>query len=168
MRIRPYIENLDYKYLKEWIDNETVHALWCANLIPYPMTKESLHSILEKNAEEWTGSAYVATEDNGTLVGFFCYSVCVDDNTGFLNFVIVDHKRRGQGKGQNMVKLSLQYAFHITGVECVQLNVFCENTIAMHCYEKIGFVKRSVEKDVFSYKDELWSRCNMIISKREA
>ena len=40
MRIRPYIESKDYKYLKRWIDNEKIHALWCGNLISYPITKD--------------------------------------------------------------------------------------------------------------------------------
>ena len=40
-----------------------------------------------------------------------------------------------------MLKLALQYAFDITGVELVQLNVFDENVVAKHCYEKIGFIE---------------------------
>lgn len=51
------------------IDTEKLHALWCANLIPYPITKEKLHAFLEKTAIEWTESAYVATETNGKIVG---------------------------------------------------------------------------------------------------
>ena len=31
-----------------------------------------------------------------------------------------------------------QYAVQITGIKAVQLNVFSENTLAKHCYEKIG------------------------------
>ena len=50
MRIRPYIEDKDFEYLAKWIDDEKIHALWCANLMPYPITKENLHSFLEKNA----------------------------------------------------------------------------------------------------------------------
>ena len=70
MRIRPYIESRDYEYIEKWVDNEKIHALWCANLIPYPVTKENLHAFLEKTAIEWTDSAYVATETNGKVIGF--------------------------------------------------------------------------------------------------
>nr|WP_300813212.1 hypothetical protein [uncultured Acetatifactor sp.] len=52
MRIRPYIESRDYEYIEKWVDNEKIHALWCANLIPYPVTKENLHAFLEKTAIE--------------------------------------------------------------------------------------------------------------------
>lgn len=164
MRIRPYIASIDYECLEKWIENERIHALWCANLIPYPITRERFHRFLEKSSAEWTDSAYVATENDGKTIGFFCYSINVKENAGFLKFVIVDHKKRGKGYGEEMLRLALQYAFHITGVESVQLNVFEENTTAKRCYEKIGFLERAVIKDVFSYKDELWSRCSMSIS----
>ena len=165
MRIRPYIENRDYEYIERWIDDEKIHALWCANRISYPVTRENFHAFLEKNAIEWTDSAFVATETNGEIIGFFCYSINVDDNAGFLKFVIVDHNKRGIGYGKEMLKLALQYAFDITGVELVQLNVFDENVVAKHCYEKIGFIEESIAKNVFSYKNELWSRCHMIVTK---
>ena len=152
MRIRPYIPNKDYEYVSKWIDNERTLAFWCANRFSY--------------AIDWTDSAYVATENNGQIVGFFCYSVNTTDNIGFLKFVIVDKTKRGKGYGKEMLNLALQYAFQITGAKAVQLNVFNENTLAKQCYEKVGFVERKIDKDVFSYKDELWSRCNMIISKQ--
>ncbi len=64
-----------------------------------------------------------------------------------------------------MLKLALQYAFEITGVKTVQLNVFNENVAAKHCYEKVGFVEESITKSVFPYKNELWSRCHMVITQ---
>ena len=65
-----------------------------------------------------------------------------------------------------MLNLALKYAFQITGAEAVQLNVFPENISAKQCYEKVGFVERAFDKNIFRYKDELWSRCNMIVSKQ--
>ena len=114
---------------------------------------------------DWTDSAYIATENNGQPIGFFCYSVNPTDNIGFLKFIIINNLKRGKGYGKEMLNLALQYAFQITGAAAVQLNVFSENTAAKQCYEKVGFVGRKIDKDVFPYKDELWSRCNMIMSK---
>lgn len=162
MRIRPYIPSKDYEYVSKWIDNERTHAFWCANLIPYPINPKSFHDLLEKNALNWTDSAYVATENNGRPVGFFCYSINIEDNVGFLKFIIVDREKRGKGYGKEMLHLALQYAFQITGAKAVQLNVFEENSFAKQCYERVGFVERDTEKSAFAYKDELWTRCNMI------
>ena len=166
MRIRPYIPSKDYEYVSKWIDSERTHAFWCANLLPYPMTQKSFHGLLEKNAMDWADSAYVATEDHGHAVGFFCYSVNLQDNIGFLKFIIIDKTKRGKGYGKEMLHLALQYAFQITGAKAVQLNVFSENASARQCYENVGFVERNLDKDVFPYKGEWWSRCNMILSKQ--
>ncbi len=166
MRIRPYIPDKDFEYVSKWIDNERTHAFWCANRLPYPITQQFFHDFLEKNAIDWTDSAYVATENSGQLIGFFCYSINTEDNIGFLKFVIVDKTKRGKGFGKEMLNLALQYAFQITGAKAVQLNVFNENSLAKQCYEKVGFVARNMDKNVFPFKDELWSRCNMIISKQ--
>lgn len=166
MRIRPYIPGKDYEYVSKWIDDERTHASWCANRLPYPITQPSFHDFLKKIEADWTDSAYTATESNGETVGFFCYSVNTEDDIGLLKFVIIDKTKRGKGYGKEMLNLALQYAFEITGAKAVQLNVFNENTLAKRCYESVGFVERKVYKDVFPFKDELWSRCNMIISKQ--
>ena len=81
----------------------------------------------------------MATGQDGEPVGFFCYSVNSKDNEGFLKFVVVDDQKRGMGCGKEMLHLALRYAFCITGVERVRLNVFEENSAAKHCYEKVGF-----------------------------
>ena len=162
MRIRPYIPSRDYEYVAKWVDNERTHAFWCANLIPYPMTPKSFHDLLEKNAAERADCAYVATEYDGQPAGFFCYSINTEDNLGFLKFIIIDPEKRGKGYGKEMLHLALQYAFRITGATAVQLNVFQENALAKRCYEKVGFVERAAEVNVFAFKDELWSRCNLI------
>lgn len=165
MRIRPFIENIDCQYLESWIEDERLHAMWCANLISYPATKEKIHSFLEESSVNWMDSAYVATEDNGTVIGFFCYNVDVSDNSGFLKLIIVDQRVRGKGYGTKMLQLALQYAFNITGVESVRLNVFKENSVAKCCYEKLGFIEESSYNDAFSYKGELWSRCRLVIHR---
>lgn len=165
MRLRPYIPEKDYEFLSTWISDERTHAFWSANRFPYPMTPESFHDFIKKNAAEWTASAYVATSNNGQPVGFFCYSVNTENNIGFLKFVIVDSQKRGKGYGKEMLRLALQYAFQITGAEAVQLNVFEENTAAKKCYESVGFTERAVDKNAFAYQDELWSRCNMVVSR---
>ncbi len=166
MRIRSYIPNKDCEYLSKWIDEERTHAYWCANRLPYPITQKSFHDFLEQISIEWTDCAYVATESNGQPVGFFCYSVNTEDNIGFLKFVIVDKAKRGNGYGKEMLNLALQYAFQITGATAVQLYVFEENTLAKHCYEKVGFVESNADKSTFAYKDESWTRTNMIIFKK--
>ena len=165
MRLRPYIPLKDYKYIQNWISDERVHALWCANLIPYPMTSEELQSVLDNDALDWGGCAYVATEDDGKLIGFFVLAVNVVNNTGFLKFVIIDNELRGKGYGTQMIKLLLRYAFDIARVSSVQLNVFDANINAKKCYLKAGFMEDNISADAFTFMNESWGRCHMVVSK---
>lgn len=48
MRLRPYIATKDYHYITQWIDDDRVHALWCANLIPYPLQRNVLTNFWNK------------------------------------------------------------------------------------------------------------------------
>ena len=50
MRIRPYISDLDFDVIKNWITDERTHAMWCANLIRYLLQKENFDETLEQLA----------------------------------------------------------------------------------------------------------------------
>ncbi len=165
MRLRPYISERDYSYVERWLGDERVHALWCAGLIPYPLTRESLDAALKKDASEWGGCAYVATQDHGVPVGFFVYSVNEAENSGFLKFVVLDHELRGRGYGTRMLGLALKYAFEITGVSKVSIRVFDVNAAAKGCYEKLGFGEAGVEERAFVFGEEVWGRCHMEVVK---
>ncbi len=165
MRLRPYIHSKDYSYIHNWITDERTHALWCANLIPYPMTEEKLQDVLEKDAADGGGCAYVATADDGTLLGFFVLSVNVINNSGFLKFVIVNNEFRGKGYGAQMIKLIQRYAFEIAGVSSIQINAFDVNTSARKCYARNGFVEDSFTENALVFHDESWGRYHMAVSK---
>ncbi len=165
MRLRPYIHVKDFDHIHKWITDERTHAFWCANLIPYPMTAETLQTVLEKEASDWGGCAYVATSDDGTALGFFVLSVNVLNNSGFLKFVIINNELRGKGYGTQMIELLQRYAFEITGVSSIQLNVFDVNTSARRCYAKNGFREDGFTENAFVFHGESWSKCHMVSSK---
>lgn len=165
MKLRLYNELIDYDFLHNWINDERTHALWCANRIPYPMTSEALHDVLEKDAQDWNGHAYVATEEDGKQIGFFVLSVNTCNNSGFLKFVIVDKELRGMGYGAQLLEAALRYSFEVAGVSSVQLNVFDVNDNAKKCYSNAGFVVDSITENAFIYNDESWGRYHMVILK---
>ncbi len=165
MRIRPYIECKDFDEIKNWMTEERAHAMWCANFIHYPMEKDNFAKVMQELAERFGDSPYVATSDKGELIGFFCYSVDVDHDEGMLKFVLNNPQYRGKGYGKEMLRLAVRYAFEITNVQAVHLNVFPENENAKKCYESVGFIERKTDLNAFAYKDESWGRCNMVIRR---
>lgn len=162
MKIRSFVNDEDYTYLEKWVKDERIHALWCANIIPFPVTKEGLHTALAQGELQWGDCACMVTEDNDKPVGFFAYSrVNVLDNSCFLRFVVLDKELRGKGYGTKMLRFILNHIYCVTGAQSVQLNVFDVNIAARTCYEKAGFVETSREENAFSYQGEHWGRCRM-------
>ena len=134
MRLRPFILCCDFDEIKNWISDEKTHAMWCANRIKYPIEKENFEEVMLEAAIKSGDIPYVATTDDGKVVGFFCYSVNLSSNEGMLKFVMVTPEQRGKGLGKAMLQLAIEYAFNITKAESVQLNVFSENKMAQKCY----------------------------------
>ena len=90
-------------------------------------------------AEQYNDSAYVATTDEGEVIGFFGYSTNLETNEGYLKFVMIDPTKRGKGFGKEMISLAVKYAFEIANANGVRLKVFSNNESAKKCYAGVGF-----------------------------
>ncbi|MCR5225885.1 MAG: GNAT family N-acetyltransferase [Eubacterium sp.] len=165
MQLRRFEIDSDFEAMKDWVTDEKTHAMWCANLIKYPISKEHLADTLKEFADRFGDVPYVAKSDDGKVVGFFCYSFNNETKEGMLKFVVVDPESRGKGIAREMLSLAVRQAFENPEAAIVQLNVFPENLRAKRCYEKAGFVERNLTPNTFTYKDESWGRCNMIYDK---
>ena len=77
MRLRAYIEQIDFPLLQKWTQDERIYSLWCANQFLYPLQENNFKEVLQKNAAEWEDCAYTVTEDDGKPIGFFVYNTNV-------------------------------------------------------------------------------------------
>ena len=48
MRLRAFNMDTDFEDMKNWINDERSHALWCANIIRYPLNKDHLDEGLKE------------------------------------------------------------------------------------------------------------------------
>lgn len=71
MRIRPY-RKTDASYIREWIADEKVHAMWSAGKLPYGFLENDLENLLAEAEAGYNQSAFTAVLDDGTPVGSFC------------------------------------------------------------------------------------------------
>ena len=166
MKLREFEIDNDFESMKNWVTDERMHAMWCANLIKYPLSKERMATTMTEAADRFGDVPYVAISDDGRVEGFFCYSFNNETKEGMLKFVVVDPDVRGKGVAQKMLRLAIKQAFDNPEAERVQLNVFPENPRAMRCYQKAGFVERKLTPDAFAYKDETWGRFNMVFNRK--
>ena len=175
MHLRIYNEQTDFTYIAGWIQDERTHALWCANLLSYPLSKDGLHNYLKEQnlqfcaqsgedelskAKEHDG-AYVYVDEHDRPAGFFVFTVNEQDKSGFLRFIMVDNAARGQGLGSQMLGQLLQFVYENAGVAAVRLIVFDVNAPAMNCYRKLGFAFTDNAPTDFHYQNETWKRSMM-------
>ena len=163
MRLRPYIASLDYEVVSRWITDARTNALWCAGQLPFPFEREPFDRFLQDMARQNAACPFVAATDEGQLIGFFLYSADTAANEGKFRCIMVDPACRGRGFGREMLRLAVKYAFEITKVQTVQLNVFSVNTGAVKCYEAVGFTVRERFEDALRYENEVWERYNMVL-----
>ena len=163
MRLRPYIPSLDFDIISNWITESREHAMWCAGRTKFPIECEDFNKLLEDIAIRCGDTPFIAADNNGKPVGFFCYSVNTESNEGMLKFVMIDPEQRGKGFGKEMLKLAVRYAFEFTGAERVRLCVLSANDRAKQCYRSIGFKDCGTDSGAFTYENESWDRCYMVI-----
>lgn len=165
LRLRPY-KSCDAKYIIDWINNEEEFAKWCANLITYPFTEESMKITQERFENYENGWLFTSINKKGTPIGFLSMSKAdYEKNSVHLGFIIVDSSKRNKGFGKQMINQALKYAFEILNVSRVTLKVFDNNPTAHICYQKLGFVDVRHGENTFPYKDEMWGYYDMVIEK---
>lgn len=67
--------------------------------------------------------------------------------------VYVDSNYRGQNIGEKLIRLVLEYAFGLDGIEQVQLSVIAGNEKAIKLYKKLGFKTFGVQPRYFKVGD---------------
>jgi ribosomal protein S18 acetylase RimI-like enzyme len=81
--------------------------------------------------------------------------------------VYVDANYRGQNIGERLVRHALDYAFHLDGIEQVQLSVIASNQAAIKLYEKLGFKSFGVQSHYFKVEDSYLDQQFMQIFKSD-
>ena len=74
---------------------------------------------------------------------------------------------RGSGIGQQMIKAILKIGFEELGLHRISLGVFDFNEAAIRCYEKAGFTREGLLRDVRKPKDTYWNLIEMSILEDE-
>jgi len=157
LRLRPYNRE-DADTIISWSKDEKEFYQWSAGVMgEYPLNPEKflfVDSLM----------AFIAFDENG-IVGFFTLrnpGEVVDELR--IGFVIVDPLQRGKGKGKEMLKLGLKFAFDVYGAKKVSLGVFENNKSAYYCYKAAGFKDVILDEiETYEVMGEEWKCVEMAI-----
>ena len=102
-----------------------------------------------------------STMGSSLIESFFSVSL-----TAGVTVVVVDTSQRGKGKGKEMLKLGLRYAFDVYDAKKVSLGVFANNEPAYYCYKAAGFKDVILDEiEIYKILDEEW-KCNEMAIER--
>lgn len=167
LRIRPY-KTKDAEKIRGWIKDAKEHALWCGNLIDYPLTQERLNTMHTQYNSGGEGGMFTALNREGIPVGFFAimhtdYKI----NNSHLGFIIVDPELRNRGYGRQMVQMAVRYCFCMLFTSSVTLKVYDINEAAHRCYRAAGFADVTHNDQALVFEGENWGAHDMIIIKKK-
>ena len=90
----------------------------------------TIFSMIEKETNEYIGNVEIMN---------------ITENVGEIGIAITPLKQN-KHYGQEAMKSIINYALNIMNLENVDLNVYKTNPRAIHCYEKVGFIRDGVGK----------------------
>jgi RimJ/RimL family protein N-acetyltransferase len=166
-----YFTEADFDQLIDWFDSKKEYIQWGGGGFGYPLTHEKLQSHIEgANKEGSKKLIYKAVaEKSGKVVGHISLESIDRQNRSarVCRVLIGDESMRGKGAGEALMKEILQVAFKQHHLHRVSLGVYDFNDSAIRCYEKAGFQKEGLKRDVQKYEDEYWNLWEMSILEHE-
>ncbi|WP_124727911.1 GNAT family N-acetyltransferase [Staphylospora marina] len=94
----------------------------------------------------------IALKENDEVIGDIALQdIHPINRSANIRIMIASEKHQGKGYGTEAMKLMLEYGFGILNLHRIELNVFPFNPRAIHVYEKLGFKKEGVQREVLFY-----------------
>jgi len=119
--------------------------------------------------------------EESSVDSFMLGAFCEDQLIGMAGFSRADRRKtrhrgeivqmyvnpnyRGQKIGENLLRMVVEKAFRIEGIEQLELGVVSNNSSATTLYEKIGFEVYGVQKNYFKDGERYWHQQFMQLFK---
>lgn len=167
-----YFNKEDFKQLIEWMNSKYLITNWAGSLFRYPLTDESLDWYIKdtNNIDKSDAFIYKAIDtETGKTVGHISLGGISEKNRAArISRVLVGNTERGKGYCTGMIDVILKIGFEELKLHRISLGVYDFNKVAIRCYEKSGFVKEGLMRDVLRYENETyWSLMEMGILENE-
>ncbi|WP_240666772.1 GNAT family N-acetyltransferase [Longirhabdus pacifica] len=89
------------------------------------------------------------------------------NRNGWIRIAINDEADFGKGYGTEAMQLLLDYAFGVVQLHRIELHVYTFNERAIKSYEKLGFKREGVLREVLFYNHEYHDAISMSILEQE-
>ena len=114
-----------------------------------------------KNKEEFHSFAIRKIQDKTYIGGCGYHNVNYKNRTCQVGIVINQKKFQNQGFGTEAFQLLINYLFKEMNIRKILLNVFANNSRAIHVYKKIGFIVEGTLKNNIYREGHYWDELIM-------
>ena len=164
-------ERSDFARLIGWITSPEFLTQWAGPTFNYPLDEAQLEKYLQGAQGDQPARRIFKAVDTSTqaVLGHIDLDhIDLHNRSARVCRVLVgESSARGRGIGIQMVSSVLAIGFEQLGLHRLELAVFDFNVAAIRCYEKCGFVKEGLRRDVYRLGDEYWSLYVMGILETE-
>lgn len=151
--LREY-QNDDFSAIRTWV-NDTEATRYLSTRFWAPQTTVDTQEFLSRMLQS-SHNGYnfvIAAAEDGRYIGQLdMFRVDWRLRQGEIGMVIASGEDRGKGYGTEALRLLSGFAFQTLGLERIELEVHMDNTAAIRCYEKAGFVLEGVKRHAY-YND---------------
>ncbi|MFQ6609989.1 MAG: GNAT family N-acetyltransferase [Fidelibacterota bacterium] len=164
-------EKADIARLISWIPSAKFLLQWAGPGYCFPLTEDQIlahlygPSVLKRKTIVLKAISSLSLEviGHGEILG-----IDLDQQSAVLGRILIGPESyRGQGYGLHLVQALTRYAFDHFPIHRLALNVFSDNTSAIHCYENAGFVREGELRDARYFDGDFISVTIMSILKSE-
>ncbi len=168
--LRPF-ERSDFDQLKEWIPDAGFLLQWGGPMFNYPLDDEQLEKYLaDTTAEEPNALAFAVMDgESRQVIGHISLGrIDRKNRSARIGRVLIGHNAaRGQGIGQQMMEKVVEIGFRELKLHRISLGVYDFNLAAIACYEKVGFQKEGLLREVSRINGSYWNLWEMSMLERE-
>ena len=154
------------KKLIEWIETPEFLLQWGGPNFTFPLDENQIERYMEE-ADRYIYS--VVDQETETIIGHISLGRIDKENRSARagKVLVGDPNARGKGIGRQMMTAILKIAFDEMHLHRVSLGVFSFNEPAIRCYEKVGFQKDGLLRDLRKMGDDYWSLWEMSMLENE-
>ncbi|POY38301.1 hypothetical protein C3K47_02570 [Solitalea longa] len=134
--LKPFTDT-DFGLLKSWITDEEILFQFAGTEFSFPITKYQLKQYINKNPDR---RFYMGCFDDGSAFAFGEIIPQQNDTYRLGRLLVGDPQTRGQGLGYRFVCELVGECKKVFKAKGIDLYVWKENTAAIKCYQKAGFM----------------------------
>ncbi len=134
-----------------------------------PRTAKEIEEYLTGQQKSTTAFPFaIRLIEEDRLIGYIeIDGIMWNQGVGWVALGIGEAVHRGQGFGEEAMRLALAFAFGELNLRRVQLTVFSYNTPAIRLYEKIGFVREGVFREALQRDGRIYDMLLYGLLRRE-